>query len=65
MGAVVDFFLGEANDEVGANGNASISAAMTGVISPLRPGLSAKIKDVDVVKPDVGEVLAANDEQPV
>lgn len=52
----------EPNGEVGTDSDASIGAAVTGIISPLGPGLSAEIENVNVVEPDVGEVLSANNE---
>ena len=62
MGPIVDFLLGKPNNEVRTDSNASICAAMAGIIPPLRPGLGAEVEKVDIVKPDVREVLTANNE---
>jgi hypothetical protein len=60
--AVVNFILGKPDDEVRTDSDTSICAAVTGIIPPLSPGLSTEVENVDVVKPDVREVLSADNE---
>ena len=47
----------------GSNGNATVCAAMPGIIAPSDPCSALKVEDTDVVQPGVVKVLSPDDEQ--
>lgn len=51
--------------EIGCNGYTAICTAVSRIVTPLHPGPGLKIVYVHVVKPDIGQVLPSNDEQPI
>lgn len=63
--SLLHFFVWEANAHVGGDSNAAVGSAMPRVIALLYPCSVIEVVDVDVVQPDILEVLATYDEETV
>ena len=57
--------LREANALIGCDRNAAVCTTVPWVITALNPCFRDKVEDINIVQPDIGKVLATNDEKPI